>query len=94
MRLVYSQDAVADLVRLREFVSAHDPAAARRIAADLTARIEQLCAFPAMGKAVPLAPQPGSVRDFVFGPYIVRYAHRESALMILRVWHQLEPRGP
>jgi plasmid stabilization system protein ParE len=89
VRLVYSPEAVEDLVRLRQFVADKDPAAAAHVAAELVGRIEQLLMFPAMGRAVPQSPEPGVVRDFVFGAYVVRYTAHPSALAILRIWHQL-----
>ncbi len=90
MRLVYSQEAVADLVRLRAFIANNDPTAAARIAADLVTRIEGLCAFPEMGRSVSQAPEPESIHDFIFGKYVVRYAAHANALVILRIWHQYE----
>lgn len=92
MRLIYSQEAVADLVRLRAFIANHDPSAAARIAADLVSRIDHLCQFPAMGRSVDEAPQPDTVRDFTFGRYVVRYTVHDSALVILRIWHHFESR--
>jgi len=93
MRRVYSQEAVADLQRLRDFIAEYDPAAAARIAADLVGRIENLCLFPRMGVEVERAPHPVEVRDMVFGDYIVRYSVHTQALAILRVWHHLEQRN-
>ena len=90
MNLVYSQDAIADLTRLRTFIAENDPAAASRIAADLVTRINSLCAFPEMGRSVPQAPVPDSIRDFIFGKYVVRYTVHGSALVILRIWHHYE----
>lgn len=92
MRLVYSQEAVADLVRLRSFIAAHDPGAASRIASDLVTRIQNLCAFPQIGRSVPQAPEPESVRDFIFGKYVVRYVVRGQSLVVLRIWHHYESR--
>lgn len=92
MRLVYSQEAVADLVRLRTFVADHDPAAAARIAADLVTRINSLCTFPEMGRSVPQAPDPDAVRDFIFGKYVIRYTVHGAALVVLRIWHHYEGR--
>ena len=92
MRLIYSQEAVADLVRLRAFIATHDPSAAARIAADLVGRIDHLCQFPAMGRSVTKAPQPDTVRDFTFDKYVVRYTQHDSALVILRIWHHFEGR--
>ncbi len=92
MKLAYSQEAVADLVRLRTFIADHDPVAASRIAADLIARIDNLCAFPEIGRSLPMAPQPDTVRDFIFGKYVVRYSVHDDALVILRIWHHYESR--
>lgn len=92
MRLVYSQEAVADLVRLREFIAEKDPSAAARVAEELIARIENLCLFPHMGVGVEAAPQPDVVRDMVFGNYVVRYSVHTEALAILRIWHHYENR--
>ncbi len=88
----YSREAVADLVRLRDFIAQNDPGAARRIAADLITRIERLCEFPGMGRNVPQSPEPDTIRDFVFGKYVVRYAVHGDALVVLRPWHQHETR--
>ncbi|HET9047480.1 MAG TPA: type II toxin-antitoxin system RelE/ParE family toxin [Chiayiivirga sp.] len=92
MKLIYSQEAVADLVRLRSFIATHDPSAAAHIASDLVSRVDHLCQFPAMGRSVAEAPQPDTVRDFSFGKYVVRYTLHDSALVILRIWHHFESR--
>ena len=55
MRLVYSEEAVTDLVRLRAFIAEKDSLAAARVAAELIARIENLRLFPTMGRLVELA---------------------------------------
>ena len=90
MKLVYTDVAINDLKRLREFVAEHNPTAAARIAAQLVERVERLPDFPKMGTPVESAPVPDFVRDMVFGKYIVRYSLHPSAIIILRVWHGLE----
>jgi plasmid stabilization system protein ParE len=92
VKLVYSQEAVADLIRLRQFIADNDPSAAARVAADLLARIDNLCSFPGMGRPVQQAPQPDTVRDFIFGKYVVRYTSHDHALVVLRIWHHYESR--
>lgn len=92
MRLVYSEDAVVDLVRLRAFIAEKDPSAAARVAQELIARIENLGPFPHMGHGVSQAPQPDVVRDMVFGNYVVRYSVHAEALVVLRIWHHYEDR--
>lgn len=92
MRLVYAQEAVADLARLRDFIAEHDPAAASHISADLISRIDTLCAFPETGRSLSEAPQPDSVREFIFGNHVLRYSMHADALAILRIWHHYEDR--
>lgn len=90
MRLVYSEEAVGDLVRLRSFIAEKDPSAAAHVAEELMARIENLCLFPHMGVEVGYAPPPAEVRDMVFGNYVVRYSVHAEALVVLRIWHHNE----
>ncbi len=93
MRLVYSEEAVADLVRLRQFIAEKDPQAAGRVGAELVSRLENLKRFPAMGREVVQAPDPTAIRDAVFGNYVVRYSPRAEVLIVLRLWHHYEDRG-
>ena len=92
MKLVYSEESVADLVRLRAFIAEKDPLAAARVATELIARIENLRLFPTMGRAVELAPDPKAIRDAVCGKYVIRYAVHAEAVVILRIWHHYEDR--
>lgn len=92
MRLVYSVETIADLIRLRAFIAAHDPNAAARIADELVTRLALVCRFPAMGKSVQLAPDPEIVRDAILGKYVVRYTIHPSSIVVLRIWHELEDR--
>jgi plasmid stabilization system protein ParE len=90
VKLVYTDEAIDDLKRLREFIAMHNPTAAARIATELVGKIELLPDFPKMGAPVEMAPVPDSVRDMVFGKYVVRYSVHASAIIVLRVWHGLE----
>ena len=90
MKLVYTDEAIEDLKRLRKFIAVHNPSAASRVAAELVSKIELLPDFPKMGTPVEMAPVPDSIRDMVFGKYVVRYSVHLSAIIILRVWHELE----
>lgn len=92
MRLVYSQDAISDLVRLRAFIAEKNPAATTQIGQGLLERLNSLRIFPLLGKPVALAPDPQSIRDAIFGKYLVRYSVHESALIVLRIWHHFEDR--
>lgn len=92
MKLVYAEEAVADLIRLRVFIAEKDPSAAARVASELIGRLENIRLFPEMGRVVALAPEPQSVRDAVFGKYVVRYVAQAQAVVILRIWHHYESR--
>ncbi len=90
MKLVYTDEAITDLKRLREFIAVHNPVAAAKVAEEMVSKIEMLLDFPKLGVPVELAPVPETVRDIIFGKYIVRYSVHESAIIILRIWHGLE----
>ncbi|HET8808255.1 MAG TPA: type II toxin-antitoxin system RelE/ParE family toxin [Methylophaga sp.] len=90
MKLVYTDVAIEDLKRLKEFIAVHHPTAAARVAAELVGKIELLSTHPKMGVPVEMAPDPGSVRDVIFGKYIIRYSLHTTTIIILRVWHGLE----
>lgn len=91
-RLVFTAASANDLARLRTFIAERDPAAARRIAAELVKRVELLRTAPLIGRAVVAAPDPDVIRDMVFGDYIVRYAVTARSVAVLRVWHHFEQR--
>lgn len=85
MKLVYSEESVADLVRLRAFIAEKGPLAAARVATELIARIENLRLFPTMGRAIELAPDPKTIRDAIIGKYVTRYATHAETVVILRI---------
>ena len=93
MRLIYTEEAVADLVRLRAFIAKWSPDAARRMGTNLVKRIKNIGAFPEMGRSVVEAQDPEAVRDAFFGRYVVRYAVHANVVAILRIWHHLEDRS-
>lgn len=90
MKLVYTDEAIEDLKRLREFIAVHNPTSASRIASELIAKIELLPEFPKMGTPVQMAPTPDVIRDMIFDKYVVRYSLHTSTVIILRIWHELE----
>jgi len=92
MKLAYSQEAIADLIRLREFIATKNPQAATKIATSIRQGITQLKKFPYLGVAVAHAPDPEIIRDLIIGQYIVRYLIHPKQLYILRIWHHKEQR--
>ncbi len=92
MELIYTQEAVKDLIRLREFIESKNPQAAERIAKELMKGIGQLKSFPLMGLQVEEAPNPEMIRDLIIGKYIARYQVNSNEVYILRIWHHKEQR--
>ena len=92
MKLYYAVDAIDDLRRLREYVAQKIPAAAGRISREIVTQLERLTEMPRFGRPVPQVPDPETVRDLVFGNYVVRYSVHADVVVILRVWHRRENR--
>ena len=92
MRLIYSEQTVRDLKRLRDFIAQHNPHAAQRISQQFLERLDNLVLFPRMGVPVRSAPDPESVRDIILGDYVIRYSCHPETIVVLRMWHHLEER--
>lgn len=90
MIIEYSEPAVNDLIRLREFIARENPLAAKHTARTLLLGIEKLKIFPRMGLAVTHSPQPEIIRDLFITHYTVRYLLQENNIFILRIWHDKE----
>ena len=90
MKLQFSKAAIHDLMRLREFITTHNPSAAKRIAERLQRAIMGLVDTPKIGH--PLEDFPGEIREFVFGRYVVRYQVHAKTVFILRIWYGKEDR--
>lgn len=90
MRISYSENAVKDLIRLREFIENKNPIAAQRASNSIKKGISQLKEFPKIGVKVELAPDPEVIRDLIIGNYIARYLITEKVIYILRIWHHKE----
>ena len=87
MKLKFTPHATYDLKRLRAFIAKHNPSAAKRISQKLKESILLLLENPELGKE---PDEPPRVRDYVSGPYFVRYTVQDDTVIILRVWHGRE----
>lgn len=92
MNITYTAEAIADLIRLREFIEEKNPQAARRVAQTIQQKIQQLKTFPLIGVGVEEAPDPEVIRDLIMGNYVVRYLVHHNEVYILRIWHHEERR--
>jgi len=86
MTLIWSPEAIADLIALRAYIDQDDPAAAQRVALHIVRNVETL---------LPNSPEmarPGRVagtRELVVPrtPYIVPYRLVGHTIQVLRVFH-------
>jgi len=86
MNILWSPEAVNDLMSLRAYIAADNPAAARKVALHIMHNIEQLLPDnPQLGR-------PGRVpgtRELVIPntPFIVPYRLQRNTMQILRIYH-------
>ena len=86
MKIVWSPEAIQDLVSVRAYIAEDNPAAARRTVQLIVESIEQLLPDnPRIGRAGRV---PGT-RELVIPktPYIVPYRLQRTTIQILRVYH-------
>lgn len=90
-RTVWSREAQADVRRHRDFVAAHNPAAARGMAQALTNAPKALNPFPRVGQQL-MEYRPREVRYLIVEGYEFRYELEGSLIRILRIYHGREDR--
>jgi toxin ParE1/3/4 len=87
MRLRYTTDALAHLEAIYDYLFERNPAAARRIAADIHAAAQRICLFPYMGRK---GDAPGTHEWVVQGtPYLFVYEVDETRgeIVVLAILH-------
>ncbi|MDM3870511.1 type II toxin-antitoxin system RelE/ParE family toxin [Porticoccus sp. W117] len=91
--VVWLPDAVRDVARLRDFISAENPVAAQRAARRIREMATILAENPQAGRPVDdLFPFRDLFIPFGAGNYIARYREEENRVVIVRVWHSREER--
>ena len=95
MKFIVSPAAVADLDRLRIFLSNKNDRAAQRAIAGIVRAIDSLALFPERGRPSGIAGVRELIVPFGRSAYIVRFAHDplRREIIILRVWHGREARS-
>jgi len=86
MNIIWSPQAIEDLLSLRAYIAEDNPAAARRVALSIIRTIKELLPDnPQMGRAGRV---PGT-RELVIPetPFIVPYRLQRRTIQILRVYH-------
>lgn len=91
MNLKWSNEAVADVARLHDFLAKVNPTAAARAVQTLTLAPRRLLDRPQSGRQLDQY-LPREVRRIIVGNYEMRYEVADHTLYILRVWHTREER--
>ncbi|MFN3946138.1 MAG: type II toxin-antitoxin system RelE/ParE family toxin [Allosphingosinicella sp.] len=82
-RIVWTEEAVANLEAIRDYVSAFNPAAASRLAQRLIELADRLSYFSDRGRDAG-----GGRREMtIVWPYILRYRVERDEVIILRIRH-------
>ena len=85
MQISWQDDAIADLIQIRRYISRDNPTAAAKVASRIREDVPLLAQQPAMGR-------PGRIlgtREWVIKglPYLIAYRVEENSLVILRGLH-------
>ncbi len=91
MKLKWSNQAVADVARLHDFLAKVNPNVAARTVQTLTVAPLQLLDRPQSGRQLDQY-LPREVRRIIIGNYEMRYELADSTVYILRIWHTREER--
>jgi plasmid stabilization system protein ParE len=94
VKLIVSRAAVADLVRLRSFLTDKNELAAQKAVAVLDEAMKSLLDLPDRGRPVGESGARDLIVPFGRSAYLVRYVHRakDDEVVVLRLWHGREPR--
>ena len=91
MQLHWTAQALSDLARLYDFLAPVNRQAAARTVQSLTRAPERLAMHPRLGEMLEeFAPR--EVRRLIVGHYELRYAIKDGAIYVLRLWHTREAR--
>ncbi len=82
-RIEWTDDAVANLDAIADYISAFNPAAAQRLAARLIALADSLADFPERGRDA----GEGRRELTIVWPYVLRYRVEAERVIILRIRH-------
>lgn len=91
MKIQWTSNASADLVRLHAFLKPVAPDAAARVIQKLAHAPDRLLDYPRIGEKLE-AYEPREVRRIIVGDYELRYEIANATIFILRLWHCRENR--
>ncbi|MGZ8846056.1 MAG: type II toxin-antitoxin system RelE/ParE family toxin [Pyrinomonadaceae bacterium] len=85
MKVVWTREAIRDLIEARDHVAADDPTAAARLASRIIRATEKLAQHPEIGRKGRLR----GTRELVVSntPYFIPYRIQSGRVELLRVYH-------
>jgi plasmid stabilization system protein ParE len=92
--ILFTSEAISDVDRIRSFLDASNPEAAKRALGSIWAAIERVESFPDLGRPT----EDPDIRQMTvrFGRvgYVVRYCilPDDGSLLVTRIWHGREAR--
>jgi addiction module RelE/StbE family toxin len=90
MQIVFSVEALSDLVEIRAYIGAQNPHAASRIAVQIVAACDSLEHLPQRGRPGRV---PGTRELSLIWPYVIVYRVRSDTVEIARIWHGARDRS-
>jgi plasmid stabilization system protein ParE len=95
-RVIYTEGALLDLIRLRDFLKSKSPEASKRAILAIQKSIEKASFNPERFKPVPdLMHYREIIVDFGKSGYVARFRYEEGGdIYIVRIKHQLENEYP
>lgn len=87
--------ALADLIRLQDFLGSQNPAAASKAASAILKAVERVSQFPAIGRSLDFAPDFRTVyARFGQAAYVIRYQLLgDGSVTVTAIWHSRENHG-
>jgi toxin ParE1/3/4 len=94
LKVIWSEQALARLTEIQDFVARSNLAAAERLVHRIVKRGDGLSKFPEMGRTVPELPETG-IREIIEGRYRIVYRIQTKTVQVLTVFegHRQFPSG-
>ena len=89
MPVIFSAEALADLVDIRTYIGNDNPYAASRIAVQIVAACDRLEYLPERGRPGLVS---GTREITTVWPYVIVYRIRPDEVEIVRIWHGAQER--
>lgn len=89
MQVIFSPEALADLVAIRIHIGTDSPAAASRVTVQIVAACDRLEFLPECGRP---GLAPGTRELTGAWPYVIVYRVTPEGVQIMRIWHGAQDR--